>query len=190
MSRSGLSPVRSGDLLTASEQPEQNPFYPYFRSRLERLFRDKEPSAVGISLNYLSQALCAFAMMGFIRRELPRVKLILGGGLVTSWLKRPTWKNLFTGLVDHIVAGPGEYKLLSLLGLDPIEKKAHQPNYRSLSRNKYLSPGFVLPFNASSGCYWNRCAFCPEKAERNPYIVIPPKQVISDLKDLTETFHP
>src|SRR5208283_3486563 len=65
----GLSPLRSNDLMTASERPELNSFYPYFRSRLEGLFRDHEPAVVGISLNYLSQALCAFSMIGFIKRE-------------------------------------------------------------------------------------------------------------------------
>jgi hypothetical protein len=89
----GLSPLRSSDLLTAAERPELNPFYPYFRSRLEGLFREKEPSSAGISLNYLSQALSAFSMIGFIRHEFPRIKLILGGGLITSWLKSPLWNG-------------------------------------------------------------------------------------------------
>lgn len=185
-----LSPIKSEDLLTAAERPELDPFYPYFRSRLEGIFSSKEPPVVGISLNFLSQALSAFAMIGFIKRELPRSKLILGGGLVTSWLKKPEWKNPFTGLVDHLVSGPGEYKLLSLLGMNPAEKKTQQPNYSTLPREKYLSPGFILPFNASTGCYWNRCAFCPEKAERNPYVAMPPKQVIADLRDLVGILNP
>lgn len=185
-----LSPLRSGDLLTAAERPELNPFYPYFRSRLEGLFCSKEPSAVGISLNFLSQALCAFSMVGFMRREFPGLKIIIGGGLVTSWLKNPWWKNPFSGLVDHLVAGPGEYQLLSLLGLDAMEEKTPRPNYLTLPRDSYLSPGFVLPYSASTGCYWNRCSFCPEKAERNPYVPIPARQAISDLKDLTEKTDP
>lgn len=186
----GLSPLKSSDLLNAAEQPELNPFYPYFRTRLEGLFREKEPSVAGISLNYLSQALCAFAMTGFIKREFPGVRIILGGGLVTSWLKNPRWKNPFSGLVDHFVAGPGEYQLLPLLGLAAAEEKLPMPDYISLPRDKYLSPGFVLPYSASTGCYWNRCGFCPEKAEENPYVPIPAQQVISDLTTLKEKTRP
>ncbi|MDP3111448.1 MAG: hypothetical protein Q8M71_05035 [Thermodesulfovibrionales bacterium] len=186
----GLSPLKSKDLLNAAEQPELNPFYPYFRTRLEGLFREKEPSVAGISLNYLSQALCAFAMTGFIKREFPGVRIILGGGLVTSWLKNPRWKNPFSGLVDHFVAGPGEYQLLPLLGLAAAEEKLPMPDYISLPRDKYLSPGFVLPYSASTGCYWNRCGFCPEKAEENPYVPIPAQQVISDLTTLKEKTRP
>ncbi len=185
-----LSPLRSGDLLTAAERPELSPFYPYFRSRLEGLFRKKEPSMVGISVNYLSQALSAFSMIGFIRREFPGAKVILGGGLITSWLNNPRWKNPFSGLVDHLVAGPGEYQLFSLLGLNAIKKELLKPDYLSLLHNSYLSPGFILPYSASTGCYWNRCAFCPEKAESNPYVPVPERQVISDLKVLADKTGP
>ncbi|MGD0885437.1 MAG: B12-binding domain-containing radical SAM protein [Thermodesulfovibrionales bacterium] len=180
----GLSPVRSGDLLTAAERHELSPFYPYFRARLQGLFREKEPSMVGISLNYLSQALCAFSMIGFLRREFPGAKVILGGGLVTSWLKNPRWKNHFSGLVDHLVAGPGEFQLLSLLGLDLTGAEMPQPNYLAFPIHQYLSPGFVLPYSAATGCYWNRCTFCPEQAEDNTYAAIPSPQVIADIEDL------
>jgi hypothetical protein len=186
----GLSPVKSEDLLAAAERPELNPFYPYFRSRLEGLFLEKEPSLVGISVNYLSQALTAFSMLGFIRREFPRLKVVMGGGLITSWLKKPRWENPFSGMVDHLVAGPGEYELLSLLGVNVTEKEIQRPDYHTLPQDHYLSPGFILPYSASSGCYWHKCSFCPEKAERNPYIPIPSQQVLADLKALRETNAP
>jgi hypothetical protein len=38
--------------------------------------------------------------------------------------------------------------------------------------------------------YWNRCSFCPEKTEANPYLPIPVQQVISDLTDLEESTNP
>lgn len=186
----GLSPLRSGDLLRAAEQPEMNPFYPFFRSRLEALLSKKAPLTVGISLNYLSQALSTFSMIGFIRREFPGIKVILGGGLVTSWLRNPGWNDPFNGLVDDLIAGPGEHQLLSLLGLKGTEEKSPTPHYLALPTHCYLSPGFILPYSASSGCYWASCTFCPEKAEGNPYSAIPVRDVISDLKVLSEKTQP
>lgn len=185
----GLSPLKSRDLITAAEHPGLNPFYPYFRSRLEGLFSSEKPLVVGISLNYLSQALVSFSMIGFIKQQFPGVKLILGGGLVTSWVKNPEWKNPFSGLVDHIVAGPGEYPLLSLLGLQARETKTPRPDYSALTQG-YLSPGFILPYSASTGCYWNRCAFCPEKAEKSTYLSVPVQQVIEDLGVLSQATGP
>ncbi len=185
-----LSPVRSGDLVRAAESPESNPFYSYFKERLAKLLESKQPSVIGFSLNYLSQALCTFAMIGFLRRECPGVKLVLGGGLVTSWMKRPHWKNPFKGLVDHLVAGPGESALLSLMGVMQSGDNHYSPNYDSLPVRDYFAPGPILPYSSSSGCYWNRCSFCPERAEGNPYTAIPAEEVIVDLLRLVDKQKP
>ena len=102
-----LSPLQSKDLLRAAEQPEQNIFYDYFAKRLEQLLTAEQPALLGISLNYLSQAIPAFAMIGFVKQVAPELPIVLGGGLVTSWLSNPDWENPFAGLVDYLVPGPG-----------------------------------------------------------------------------------
>jgi radical SAM superfamily enzyme YgiQ (UPF0313 family) len=193
-----LSPARSLDLIRAAENPEDNPFYPYFRKRLSELLERERSSVIGFSLNYLNQALCTFAMIGFLKQEYPAVKLILGGGLITSWMRRPYWKNPFEGLVDHLVAGPGEVPLLSLFGVKGLKEYSEKwvgndhytPNYDSLPIRDYFAPAPILPYSASIGCYWNRCLFCPEKAEGNPYISIPVEEVIHDLLSLVERQKP
>jgi hypothetical protein len=186
-----LSPARSSDLVRAAENPEENPFYPYFKSRLTEVLESEQPPMIGFSLNYLSQALCTFAMIGFLRRECPEVKLVLGGGLVTSWMRSPEWRDPFKGLVDHLVAGPGESPLLSLTGKKGLIGNDHyRPNYDSLPFRDYFAPGPILPYSASSGCYWNQCSFCPERAEGNPYVAIPAEQVILDLNSLVHRHNP
>lgn len=180
-----LSPLRRSDLISAAEKPEKNPFYPLFRE----WFIPQDDGLIGISLNFLSQAITAFAMTGFLKEQYPGVRIILGGGLVTSWIKRPGWMNPFTGLVDEMVAGPGERYIRELLGIRDC--KSHvRPRYDLFQVNKYLSPGFILPYSASSGCYWQKCRFCPEKAEGNSYIPISPDTVMDDLKSLIETHRP
>ena len=47
-----------------------------------------------------------------------------------------------------------------------------------------------MPYSASTGCYWNRCAFCPEKAEGNRYVAVPVDRVIADLGVLVEQTRP
>ena len=185
-----LSPARSADLVRATKHPEDNPFYPYFKKRLTELFKSEQPSMIGFSLNYLSQALCTFAMIGFLRRDYPGVKLILGGGLVTSWMRNPHWQNPFEGLVDHLVAGPGEAPLLSLTGVMHSGDNHYCPNYDSLPIRDYFAPGPILPYSSSSGCYWNKCSFCPERAEGNSYHSIPANEVIDDLLRLVDRHKP
>jgi hypothetical protein len=180
-----LSPVRSQDLIQAAERPEDNPFFPSFSRKIRQILEEVNPPVVGFSLNYLNQALSAFAMMGFVRRNFPGLPLALGGGLVTSWGRRPGWRNPFAGLVDLLAAGPGEVPLLSLLGLRkaPGEINA-RPDYGGFALKDYLSPGFILPYSTSSGCYWNRCLFCPERAEGNPYFPTPIDQVMMEVRAL------
>ena len=190
-----LRPTRSEDLLKAAEHPESDPFHSYFSKRFRELIEVNRPSIVGFSLNYLSQALSTFAMVGFLRKEYPALTLILGGGLLTSWVRRPGWSNPFTGLVDHVVAGHGEKILMSIMGVN-VEADGGQvnphwiPNYDALPLHSYLAPGPILPYSASSGCYWNQCSFCPEKAEGNPYVPVPMEKVTSDLHQLVNKHKP
>ena len=185
-----LLPLKSRDLIRAGENPEENPFYPYFRERLLECLEQEQPSIVGLSLNYLSQALCTFAMIGFLRRECPGLTLVLGGGLITSWMKRPHWQNPFKGLVDRLVAGPGEVPLLSMAGAKRFAEDHCTPNYNPFPLKEYLAPGPIFPYSASRGCYWNRCSFCPERIEKNPYLPVPVDRVVSDLTTLVKEENP
>ena len=183
-----LSPVKTNDLIQAAENPEANPFYPYFSRRLTEALTES-PEFIGFSLNYLSQALCTMAMIGFIKDIHPRQKIILGGSLTTSWVQIAGRTDLFPGLVDEVVAGAGEEKLLTLLGVHNIVCGS-STDYRLLTENHYLSPGFILPYSAARGCWWRKCAFCPEKAEANPYLPQAATSVVEELKVLSRETHP
>jgi radical SAM superfamily enzyme YgiQ (UPF0313 family) len=74
--------------------------------------------------------------------------------------------------------------MLSMLGTQPATEIHGLPNYDGFPLKDYFAPGFILPYSASSGCYWNRCQFCPEKAEGNSYHPIPIDRAIQGLKTL------
>jgi hypothetical protein len=177
-----LSPVRSADLIRAAEQFEANPFYPIFAHQLLARFQQNAPHIVGLSINFMSQALCAFAMIGFIRRHLPSAKVVCGGGLVSSWMHIPGMGNPFEGLVDDLISGPGERRLIEMCtGLKGIESTITGYDYSDLSMDRYLAPKRVMPYSTSAGCYWKKCAFCPEKAEDAPYLNAAPQAISDDL---------
>jgi len=184
-----LSAVRSTDLIRSAEVFETNLFYDYFSSRLSKLIEKDSPSRIGFSLNFLSQAITTFAMIGFVKRHFPQIQILLGGGLVTSWMASPAWNNPFSGLIDHIIPGPGETPLLALLG-KTSNQPFYAPDYSAFIEKPYLAPGMILPYNTSTGCYWNRCSFCPEKAEKSPYRPVPPAQAVSELTRLTHHLKP
>ena len=184
-----LSPVRSKDLLLAAQHPENNPYYHYFQDHILPVVGASQPKVVGLSINFLSQALCAFALIGLIKHAHPNTTVVIGGGLISSWLKKTGWTGPFSKWVDRMVAGPGETALVQLMGKE-VQTRYHLPDYDDLLEQPYLSPDFVLPFNLSSGCWWRRCSFCPEQAEKSPYCPLPGPTAMKQLKQLTARTRP
>lgn len=183
------SPVSSAGLAAAAAHPEGNPFYPYFKRRLLELMAEREPRIIGLSVNFLSQALTAAAMLGFLRAAGSRALLVVGGGLITTWRSRPGLPEPFAGLADHCIAGPGEGELGRLAGANASPQPA-APDYSDLPLDEYLSPARVLPFSASAGCYWSRCSFCPERAEGALYQPLPAASARAQLQSLVRRYRP
>lgn len=188
-----LSPLKSVDLKHSADNFEENPFYSWFSSRIPEIIEEMESGKdivkyIGFSVTFLSQALTAFAMTGFIRQFRPDIKIVWGGGLITSWAGSTGIKNLFP-VNDIVITGPGEIPLPELLGIDSSSNFV-MPNYDFAVTNKYLAPGFVLAYNTSIGCPWKKCTFCPEKYEDNPYISERHSKVTEELKILVEKYNP
>ncbi|MFA6010386.1 MAG: radical SAM protein [Desulfobacteraceae bacterium] len=187
-----LSPLKSSDLLYAADHPEENIYYPYFKARFEQLNKEDEMllDTVGFSLNYLNQALCTFAMIGYLKKVRKQVRIIVGGGLITSFMRKPGFESPFDGLVDVMIAGKGEHRLLELFGMGDTEP-SYLPDFSDMiSGPSYLSPGLVIPFCTADGCYWKKCTFCPEQAENNPYEPIAMDSAVAQVNALAENYKP
>jgi len=184
------NPARSADLLAAVAQPEANPFTQYLDSHLDTIAEKDRPDCVGVSINYLSQALTAFALIGLIRRRWPRTRIVAGGGLVTCWLQAGRGANPFPDLIDRAIGGEGAGPLLQFLGVDAWAQEDPLPDYASLPIHQYWSPGPILPYHSARGCYWKRCAFCPEVLGDVPYRPLSLARVRSDLAQLTGALRP
>lgn len=185
-----LSSVSSRDLLKSAEDHRENPFYPYFEESLRPVVKTWDSPWIGISLCYLNQALVSFALAGWIRANFKDKKLVLGGGLVSSWMRQPSFKNGFRGLIDEMVSGEGEIPLLELLGISGSTRQHYIPDYTFAENHEYLAPGKILPFRASIGCYWSKCRFCPEKAETRPYASQRAARVLADVTEMDRQFRP
>ena len=183
------SPLASGDLLKSARCPESNVFYPFFSRRLEIMIQNYNPGSIGVSFSYLSQALTGFAILGFIRKRYPEVQTIAGGGLLTSWMNSPNWNDPFRGLIDHCIKGAGESELLRLYGKERATMLGTF-NYDDFNLQHYLSPGLILPYSASAGCYWKKCRFCPDHAEDTAYLAKPVSESIAELKTLISAYNP
>ncbi|MCK5152869.1 MAG: radical SAM protein [Spirochaetales bacterium] len=201
------SPLKSTDLKYSADNFKENTFYSWFSDYIPQVIGDMETDGnkvkfIGLSVTFLSQALTAFAIAGFIRKLRPEIQIVWGGGLVTSWAGRKQascspvqpgagsagFENLFSDN-DIVISGPGEIPLLKLFGID-AGSNFMVPDYDFAVQNKYLSPGFILSYNTSVGCPWKKCTFCPEKYEDNPYISERYSKVTEELKFLVKKYNP
>ena len=126
----------------------------------------------------------------FLKKKYTGLSIVLGGGPTTTWVKNSEWRNPFGGLIDHLVEGPGEEKLLAIAGEYKISEKKYKPDFTSLPLDKYIAPGLIIPYSASSGCWWKKCSFCPEKTEGSQYIPIPVETAVNDINKLAAETKP
>jgi hypothetical protein len=183
--RASLSPLNRADLLASFRDFGASPFIALYRERLAREFSASEPETVGIAVNFLSQALEAFALAGLVRQMVPRARLLMGGGLISSWLalSRIGAGENFGGAVDGLIAGPGEEPLAARIGL-PVERRAAVPDFSDFDGLSYFAPGPIVPYNFSFGCPWLRCTFCPEKAEKSRYLGVKAEMAAAQIAEL------
>ncbi|MFH2115269.1 MAG: radical SAM protein [Spirochaetota bacterium] len=195
-SESRRSPLRRKDLLDAAALYPDSPYYQLFSRRIDEELGHQSVAVVGLSINYLSQALPAFAILGWLAQTHPQLRRIAGGGLISSWLAQGslTADDSLGGLLHALVPGRGEDGLSAWLGnvdRDPeTPARASQPDFDDFSHLQYLSPVGIIPYSFSSGCPWKRCTFCPEKAEAGRYVGLRVDAAMTQLDQLALRYKP
>ncbi|MBN2618486.1 MAG: radical SAM protein [Spirochaetales bacterium] len=182
----------SKELIRIAANYKDNIFYDFYSLRLIELVNELNPGYIGISLQFLNQAESTFALIGFIKNTFPNIKIVVGGGLITSWAKSPYWENPFVDIIDKIIVGQGEVELLKYLNvnIDSSEIENIIPDYDFTLNYKYFSNGRIIPISGSLGCSWKKCSFCPENAENNPFITKKTLNIINEMKILKEKYNP
>jgi len=194
----GLSEFSPADLARVASGEEETIFSGYFREILLPRVDRMRPRHIAISVNYRHQVLPAFELAGLLRRRLPAAKVLGGGGMFTSWRSGLRRTGVRFAPFDGIGFGPGETALSALAGggspggeryLEDGEEIEFLPDYGFAPLAEYLSPEPVLPVAASRGCYWRKCAFCPEAvAPTHPYRAADARSFPSLLRELSRRY--
>jgi hypothetical protein len=195
----GLSPLRKADLIESAHRHRESIFSPLYEKRIGEALASGAYAAIGISICFLSQALPAFALIGFLRERFPDRKIVLGGSLIGSWVGQGCLapNESFGGLADALLPGRGEDALLDWLEGREAGKAEGEgirpsaaPDFSDFEGLEYFSPKRVLPYNFSSGCPWLRCRFCPERVEGYRYRGREPEIALREIKSLVERHRP
>ncbi|MGD9939321.1 MAG: radical SAM protein [Clostridia bacterium] len=104
------SPLRREDLLDAAAGYRDSPYFSLFSRRIADELHHQPTGLVGLSINYLSQALPALAILGWLAEVHPELSRIAGGGLITSWLAQGSLAGTDSlgGLLHALIPGRGE----------------------------------------------------------------------------------
>jgi Radical SAM superfamily len=184
---------------------ECNPFFDYFNSRLVDRLAKEQVGLVGVSVAYTSQIQQAYTLAYILRRRLPNVHLTVGGPALTQlFLGLDPGKRVeCLGPFHAAVLFEGETPLLDIAqelesgrrpagiryAADPVDLAGlPAPDFDGLPLERYFSPVPVLPYDATRGCYWGKCAFChyglAEKGTA-PYRERPLEAILQHLEKLS-----
>ena len=167
----GFSEFSPADLERIASGEEETIFSDYYRDILLPRVEAMRPRNVAISIHYRHQVLPAFELAGMLRRRLPAARILGGGGMFTSWRNSLRKAGVRFSPFHAIGFGRGEKALAEAAAgvlaagegyFEGGEEAEFLPDYRFAPLAEYLSPEPVLPVASSRGCYYRRCAFCPE----------------------------
>jgi len=176
--------------VSARQQGNCSPFDDWYADRLFPKVEQHQPDLIAFSLTYLSQVFPTFYAAARLRERFPKMKMIIGGGLLNCYRDRPHTLSLLYPLFDRIILGRAAHLFMKPL-MEPLMKPLMKPlgtggenpcietgdrltdlptpDYGDFDLAGYFSPRPTLPYATSLGCYWNKCAFCPD-AGRSPHV--------------------
>ncbi len=195
-----------GAEIRADAAPERDPFSGYARDVLVPRLRAANVALIGLSIAFPGQLQPAWSLAYALRAALPGVTLVAGGPALTQRFAplAPDEAERLRAPFDALVLFEGEQALLGLVDAvrrgerpagvvrgTPVTDLATlpAPDFADLSASPYLAPRLVLPYDASRGCYWGRCAFCHyglAECGTARYRGRPPERVAADLHALAE----
>ena len=142
--------------------------------RLKAAMDEVRPTEVGVTCPFPGTLVAAFKIARYVKRRYPGVKLVLGGGYVSTELREMTDRRPYR-YFDEFQLDEGYARWC------PGEVPAFvRPSYRGIDWDEYFdvvetdnfvtnlwNSGKWVKLVMARGCYWHKCAFCDVKL---PYI--------------------
>jgi hypothetical protein len=123
------------------------------------------PARVLLSVAYLSQLAGALDLASWLTQR--GIEPVVGGSLFNSMARTGEGLGSLAELFGQVELGDGA----SLLSPKPGHLLERLAWPQLLSERPYLSSRPIVPLTLSTGCFWNRCLFCPDRGM--PFIQVP-----------------
>ena len=166
-------------LALAAQTDAKDPFTETYETCLGPILSERKPRSVLISLAYLSQLPAAVSLHRFLENR--GISAVVGGSLPNSLNATGHGFTALQAVFPCIVLGDGSALLDNSSGLPLVDRIAWP---ELLGDAPYLSCRPVLPLLLSTGCYWNRCLFCPDRDL--PYHSVPTEAIRRFLAEMPD----
>ena len=156
---------------------------------LKAAMDEVKPTVVGVTCPFPGTLVGAFKIAKYVRKHYPKVKLLLGGGYVSTELREVTDRRPYRyfdefqldegyGNMLHFCGGETPPPHVSRLKSHVSRLKSHvpafvKPSYRGFDWDEYFdvvetdnfvtnlwNSGKWVKLVMARGCYWHKCAFC------------------------------
>ena len=174
----------------------------HLERRLKAVMDEVRPTVVGVTCPFPGTLVASFKIARYVRRKYPKVKLLLGGGYVSTELRDMTDRRPYK-YFDTFMLDEGYSAFAKLLGGKCDESEVPpfvRPSYDGIDWGEYFdvvetdnfvtslwSAGKWLKLIMARGCYWHKCAFCDVKL---PYIGCFKMPKAEEIVDCIEAFFP
>ena len=140
---------------------------------LKAAMDEVKPTVVGVTCPFPGTLVGAFKIARYVKRHYPGVRLLLGGGYVSTELREMTDRRPYK-YFDEFQYDEGYATLERLFTRSPSAVPPFvKPSYRGIDWNEYFdvvetdnfvtnlwNSGKWAKLVMSRGCYWHQCAFC------------------------------
>ncbi len=146
--------------------------------QLAAAIAETRPTIIGVTCPFPGTLVAAFKIARYVRRHHPGIRLVLGGGFVSTELRQMTTRSPYR-YFDEFLLDEGYLpmeRILSGLPADaplPEPPPFVEPDYDGIDWSEYFdvvetenpmhrlwSVGRWVKLVMARGCYWHRCAFC------------------------------
>jgi len=151
--------------LAARLAADDGPFGALWEEALAPVLARRRPKRVLVSVAYLSQLAGALELTSWLRGR--GIEPLVGGSLLNSMARTGEGLGRLSELLGRVELGDGR-SLISGSAGHLLERLAWP---ELLAGEPGLSSRPIVPLTLSTGCFWNRCLFCPDRGV--PFVQVP-----------------